>query len=70
MADIQDEIARLQVEIDNAKLAVTKAQRDERALNKDSPLVADLKAAVQAAKERLLAIEVELRKLYESRSDD
>jgi hypothetical protein len=70
MSDIQDEIARLQIEIDKAKQAIVKAQREERQLNRDSPLVADLKAAVQAAKDRLIAVEVEIRKLYESKSDE
>jgi hypothetical protein len=70
MPDVQDEIELLQIEIRNAQEAIEKALRDRRALNKDSPLVADFNAAIRTAREALAAIEVKLRKLYESKSDD
>jgi hypothetical protein len=70
MADIQDEIALLQIEITKANAAIAKAVRDRRAVNKDSPLVADLSAAVDAARDALAAVEVKLRKAYESKGDD
>jgi hypothetical protein len=68
--DIQDEIELLQIEIQKANAAIAKAQRDRRAVNKDSPLVADFNAAIVAARQALLDVEVKLRKLYESKSDD
>ena len=67
--DVQDEIELLQIEIDKANAAIVKALRERRAVNKDSPLVADLNAAVVAAREALTAVEVKLRKLYESKPD-
>jgi len=67
--DVQDEIELLQVEIDKANAAITKALKDRRAVNKDSPLVADCNAAVVAARQALTAVEVKLRKLYESKED-
>jgi hypothetical protein len=70
MADVQDEIELLQIEIGKANAAIEKAVRDRRAVNKDSPLVADLNAAIVAARQALTAVEVKLRKLYESKSDD
>jgi hypothetical protein len=70
MADVQDEIELLQVEIQKANAAILKAVRDRRAVNRDSPLAADLSAAIVAAKESLTAVEVKLRKLYESKGDD
>jgi hypothetical protein len=68
--DVQNEIELLQIEIQNANEAIAKAVRDRRALNKDSPLIADFNAAVVAARQALLDVEVKLRKLYESKSDD
>jgi len=70
MADVQDEIELLQIEIAKANAAIAKALRDRRAVNKDSPLVADMNSAVVAAKEALAAVEVKLRALYESKSED
>jgi hypothetical protein len=60
----------LQVEIQKANAAIEKALRDRRPSNKDSPLVAELNAAIRSARETLAVIEVKLRKLYESKSDD
>jgi hypothetical protein len=68
--DVQDEIELLQIEIQKANAVLAKAQRDRRAVNKDSPLVADFNAAIVAARQALLDVEVKLRKLYESKSDD
>jgi hypothetical protein len=70
MADVQDEIELLQIEIQKANAAIAKALSDRRAINKDSPLVADFNAAIATARQALAAIEVKLRKLYESKSDD
>ena len=70
MADVQDEIELLQVEIQRANAAIAKALRDRRALNKDSPLIADFNAAVVSARQALASVEVKLRKLYESKGDD
>ena len=69
MADIQDEIALLQVEIQAANAAITKATTSRRALAKDSPLVADANAAVTAARQALAAVEIKMRALYESKDD-
>jgi hypothetical protein len=69
MADVQDEIELLQVEIEKANAAIAKALRERRAINKDSPLVADFNATVAAARQALLDVEVKLRKLYESKGD-
>jgi len=70
MADVQAEIELLQIEIASANAAIAKAMRDRRAASKDSPLVADLNAAVVAARQALHAVEVKLRNLYESKGDD
>ena len=70
MADVQDEIELLQVEIQRANAAIAKALRDRRALNKDSPLIVDFNAAVVSARQALASVEVKLRKLYESKGDD
>jgi hypothetical protein len=67
--DVQAEIELLQIEIEKANAAIAKAVRDRRAANKDSPLVAELNAAVSAARESLNLVEVKLRKLYESKED-
>jgi len=69
MANVQDEIELLQVEIEKANAAIAKALRDRRALHKDSPLVADFNAAVTAARQALIAVEIKLRTLYESKGD-
>jgi hypothetical protein len=68
--DVQDEIELLQSDIAKANAAIDKAVRERRAINKDSPLVADFNAAVVAARQALNAVEVKLRKLYESKGDD
>jgi hypothetical protein len=70
MDDIQHEIELLQVEIKNANVVIEKAIRDRRATAKDSPLIADLNAAVASARAALAAVEMKLRALYERKSDD
>ena len=70
MADIQDEIALLQIDIEKANAAIAKALRDRRGIPKDSPLVADFNAAVTAARQALASFEAKLRILYESKSGD
>jgi len=70
MENVQAEIALLQIEIANANTAIAKALRERRAASKDSPLVAELNAAVVVARQALQAVEVKLRKLYESKGDD
>ena len=69
MADVQDEIDLLHVEIEKANAVVAQAIRDRRALNKDSPLVAECNAAVTAARQALIVVEIKLRALYESKDD-
>jgi hypothetical protein len=70
MGDVQHEIELLQVEIEKANAAIAKAVRDRRALNKDSPLIADFNAAVVAARQALASVEAKLRVLYESKGGD
>ena len=70
MVDIEQAIAALQVEMDQANAAIAEAMRKRRETNKDSPLVMELNAAVTAARQALAAIEIKLRQLYESKSDD
>ena len=70
MDDIQHEIELLQVEIKNANAVIEKAIRERRGTAKDSPLMADLNAAVVAAREALAAVEIRLRALYERKGDD
>ena len=70
MDDIQHEIELLQVEIKSANAIIEKAIRERRATAKDSPLIADLNAAVAAARAALAAVEIKLRALYERKSDD
>jgi hypothetical protein len=70
MADLEREIALLQQEIGTANEAIAEAIRARRAVNKDSPLIIDLNAAVVAARQALTNVEIKLRKLYESKSDD
>jgi len=70
MDDIQHEIELLQVEIKNANAVIEKAIRERRATAKDSPLMADLNAAVVAAREALAAVEIRLRALYERKGDN
>ena len=67
--NVQDEIELLQLDIEKANAAIAKALRDRRAVNKDSPLVADCNAAVVAARQALSTVEIKLRKLYESKED-
>ena len=69
MADIQHEIELLQIEIEQANAAISKAIRDRKAVAKDSPMVAELNAAVAAARQALNVVEVKLRTLYESKED-
>ena len=68
--DVQHQINLLQVEIEKANAAIAKAVRERREVAKDSPLVNDFNAAVTAARQALLTVEVRLRKLYESKEDD
>jgi hypothetical protein len=70
MADVEGQILALQAEIEKANAAIAAALRKRREINKDSPLVADLNAAVVAARQALLGVEIRLRQLYESKSDD
>jgi hypothetical protein len=70
MDNVQNEIELLQIEIANANAAIAKALSDRKAVSKDSPLVADLNAAVVAARQALHVVEVKLRSLYESKGDD
>jgi predicted nucleic acid-binding Zn-ribbon protein len=69
MADVQNEIEQLEIEIKKASEAIAKAVKDRRAANKDSPLAAELNAAIVAARQALNDVEVKLRKLYESKDD-
>jgi len=70
MVDVQHEIELLQIEIAKANAEIAKALRERRAVAKDSPLVTDLNAAVVAARQSLVGVEVRLRKLYESKDED
>jgi hypothetical protein len=67
--DVQQQIDLLQVEIEKANAAIAKAVRERREVAKDSPLVTDFNAAVTAARQALLTVEVRLRQLYESKED-
>jgi len=66
----QQEIALLQVEIQNANAAIAKALRDRRGISKDSPLFADANATITTARENLAAVELRLRNAYERKGDD
>jgi hypothetical protein len=70
MPDIEREIELLQAEIVKANEVIAAALRQRKAVNKDSPLVNDLNAAVATARQALTAVEIKLRQLYESKSDD
>jgi hypothetical protein len=70
MLDIEREIELLQAEIAKANEVIAKAVRDRKALAKDSPLIIDFNAAVVAARQALLNVEVRLRQLYESKDPD
>lgn len=70
MPDIEREIELLNAEIEKAKAAIAVAQLKRRETNRDSPLVNDLNAAVAAAREKLGEVEIRLRQLYESKSDE
>lgn len=67
MSDVQSEIESLQTEIESANLAIREALRKRKELAKDSPFVAELNDAVVAARNALTAVEVKIRKLYESK---
>ena len=67
MDDVQAEIELLRAEMEQITAALLKALRDRKACSKDSPLLAELNAAVVAARESLHAVEVKLRRLYESK---
>ena len=69
MDDVQEKIALLQIDIDKANAAIAKAVRDRRAVDKNSPLVAEFTAAITTARQALLDLEVKLRALYESKED-
>ena len=70
MSDIQTEIDALRAEIEKCNAAIAIAVRKRKELPKDSPLIADFNATVVAAREALTAVEVKVRKLYESKDDD
>jgi len=70
MDPVQHEIEAVQVEIRSAHAAVERAIRERRNSAKDSPLVADRNAAIASAREALAAVELRLRQLYESKSDE
>lgn len=70
MNDEQQEIELLQVEMRSASAAIDKAIRDRRGIAKDSPLLADVNAAVAAARAALAAVELRLRSVYERKGDD
>ncbi len=69
MDDVQGQIELLQMDLEKANAAITKAVRERRGINKDSPLIADFEAAVVAARQSLSAVELKLRALYESKDD-
>jgi len=70
MDDVQHAIESLQAEIKNSNAVIDKAIRDRRTSAKDSPLVAEFNTAIATARQELAAVELKLRQLYESRSDD
>jgi hypothetical protein len=70
MPDIEREIELLQAEIAKANEVIAKAVRERKALAKESPLIDDFNAAVVAARQALLNVEVRLRQLYESKDTD
>ena len=69
MDNVQAEIDLLRAEMEQTTAVLLKAVRDRKACNKDSPLLADLNAAVEKARESLHAVEVKLRRLYESKEE-
>lgn len=70
MDSVQHEIELLQTEIRTANAALDKAIRERRTSAKDGVPTADLNDAIVAAREALAVVELKLRKLYESKSDD
>ena len=60
----------LQAEIKNSNAAIDKAIRDRRSAAKDSPRVADFNSAIATARDARAAVELRLRQLYESKSED
>lgn len=70
MDETQDQIELLQAEIRNAQKVIAQATTKRRLIGKDSPLAADANAAVAAAREALIVVEMKLRAIYESRQDD
>jgi hypothetical protein len=69
MSNIQSEIDSLKAEVEKCNAAVIIAVRKRKELPKDSPLIDDCNAAVIAAREALTAVEVKIRKLYESKDE-
>jgi uncharacterized protein YyaL (SSP411 family) len=67
MPDVEREIESLQAEIAIANEAIAEALRKRKAINNDSPLVADLNAAVAAAAVAKV-VEIKMRQLYEARA--
>ena len=67
---VQQQIDLLQLEIEKANAAIAKAVRERREIAKDSPLIGDFNAAVTAARQALLTVEVRLRQLYESKEEN
>jgi hypothetical protein len=70
MDDVQHAIESLQTEIKNSSAVIDKAIRDRRTSAKDSPLVAEFNTAIATARQELAAVELKLRQLYESKSED
>jgi hypothetical protein len=70
MDDVQREIELLQAEIRSVNATINKAVQDRRTFAKESPLIADLNATIATAREALVVVELKLRKLYESKSND
>jgi hypothetical protein len=70
MDDVQNQIESLQAEIKNSTAAIDKAIRDRRTTAKESPLIADFNVAIATARESLAAVELRIRQLYESKSED
>jgi len=70
MADVQDEMALVQREIEQANEALAKAVRERKsAKGSDSTTVAVIEAAIISAKSELTAAEVKLRLIYERKDD-
>jgi hypothetical protein len=69
MSDVQSQIELVQIDIARASAALAKAVRERKAAKSDDPIDATFEAAVVAAREALIAAEIKLRTLYESKGD-